>query len=207
MKDNIHFFQKVIKDFLWRYPTGTIVNMGNPLKTIYQEVKNGKIKWYELDLPGEFEQKAKTDDGRIFIQSTILIDDWPEQIGSQETILFVAEGIFSYCAEKKVRSMFSHLCAVFPSFELLFNVISPLGIRIWNHVIRKTGMNEPFTRWGLRNPGKVIKWNARFNPLGIYRVYLLPDSPGKINNLLLRIFCQWRIFHLRVRYNYRKLKA
>jgi O-methyltransferase involved in polyketide biosynthesis len=211
VKDNIFYFDKIIKDFLWRFPCGTIVNMGNIIANTYEEAERPGITWYELDLPEEFGPKNMLcDDGRILIRSTILDDDWFDRIGYQERILFVAEGIFSCCAEKNVRALISRMCSHFPSFELLFNGISPTGMKTWNYVIQKSGGSGPPIKWGITGSGQVLRWNTRFRLLGNYRVYRMDsfhlNSPGRMNYLLLKIFGSWRLFHIRVRYNYKHLR-
>lgn len=211
MKDNDLCFTRIIKDFVWRYPYGTVVNIGFPIEGVFGEVKKEKVRWYELDLPCEFSQKGRKDDGRICISSTILRDDWYLEIGCNENILFVAEGIFCCYTEKKVKSLLSHLCMHFASFELLFNVISPFGMTTWNYVIQRPGSDEPFIRWGLYRAGRIIGWNPRFRLLGDYSVSTkgMPFSHPRdsIKYLLWKLFCRWRVLHIRVRYNYRNLNA
>jgi hypothetical protein len=211
VRENNYCFEKIVKDFLWRIPGGTIVNMGNIIGNIYEDLDNSNIKWYELDLPDQFDHKSLPDnDGRIFIRSTILDDNWFEQISCQERILFVAEGIFSCCAEKRVRVLISRMCSHFPSFELLFNVVTPTGMKILNFVIQKSGGSGPLIRWSIAGAGKILKWNTRFRLLGNYRVYRMDsshlNSPGRMNYLLLKFFGSWRLFHIRVRYNYKRLR-
>ena len=49
----------VIKEFLEKYPEGTIVNIGCGLDTTFERTDNGKLKWYDLDLPDVIELRSK----------------------------------------------------------------------------------------------------------------------------------------------------
>ena len=41
----------LIRDFLNKHPDATIVNIGCGFDTTFERVDNGRIKWYDLDLP------------------------------------------------------------------------------------------------------------------------------------------------------------
>ena len=49
------YFDKKIKDFIDVCPEATIVNIGCGLDTTFERVDNGKIHWYDLDLPDTIE--------------------------------------------------------------------------------------------------------------------------------------------------------
>ena len=44
-------FDRVIRTFLDRHPSGTVVNIGAGLETGFYRVDNGKCLWVDLDLP------------------------------------------------------------------------------------------------------------------------------------------------------------
>jgi O-methyltransferase involved in polyketide biosynthesis len=208
--NNILCFRRIIKDFLRRCPSGTIVNMGYTLGNLYGEIKNERIKWYELRLPEEQGNKTYTDDGRIFLTSTFLDDDWFDTISHNGNMLFVAERVFAFYDMKSIKALLSRLCNEFPYFEMLFNALSPSGMRAWNYSVRKTFRKEHQVRWGLNRTGKLKKWNPRFRVLGSYRCScdLRPAiHAGNITTLILRYFFRWTVIHIRLRYNYRKMKC
>ncbi len=42
---------RTIRRFLEKHPTATIVNLGCGLDTTFERVDNGRLSWYDLDLP------------------------------------------------------------------------------------------------------------------------------------------------------------
>ncbi|MGZ7160240.1 MAG: class I SAM-dependent methyltransferase [Methanobacterium sp.] len=44
---------KATKDFIEKYPTAVIINLGCGLDTRFLRVDNDKIHWYDLDLPDQ----------------------------------------------------------------------------------------------------------------------------------------------------------
>lgn len=207
MRTNSYYFERIIKDFLWRYPSGTIVNMGNSLGNTYEDVRTGNFKWYELDLPDGSGRKIENDDGRIYIHSSICNNDWLEMIDKNGNFLFVAEGIFSLFIENRVKELFSQMCMTSLSFEILFNVISPAGMTIMNYLARNSCRNEALIKWGLYRASNVIRWNPRFILIDNYRAYRDNFPYSYSQHWFLKIFCRWRILHLRIRYNYMELTA
>jgi O-methyltransferase involved in polyketide biosynthesis len=45
------YVDEVVKRFLTKYPHGTIVNIGCGLDTTFDRVDNGRLIWYDVDLP------------------------------------------------------------------------------------------------------------------------------------------------------------
>ena len=66
---------QVIDKFLAQYPAGTIVNVGCGLDTTFERVDNGKLRWYDLDLPDVIALRSKfiqESERRTFIASSFL---------------------------------------------------------------------------------------------------------------------------------------
>lgn len=66
---------RMVRSFLTRYPEGTIVNIGCGLDTTFERVDNGKLRWYDLDLPDVIELRSKfvaQSERRKFIAASFL---------------------------------------------------------------------------------------------------------------------------------------
>ncbi len=73
------YCDRVINTFLEKYPKGTIVNIGCGLDTTFERTDNGKMKWYDLDLPDVIELRNKfveENKRRKFISSSFLEKEW-----------------------------------------------------------------------------------------------------------------------------------
>ncbi|MFN2127565.1 MAG: class I SAM-dependent methyltransferase, partial [Anaerolineales bacterium] len=73
------YFDKKIKEFVNVSPEATIVNIGCGLDTTFDRVDNGKIHWYDLDLPDTIELRKKyisETDRRKFIPKSVFDTSW-----------------------------------------------------------------------------------------------------------------------------------
>lgn len=167
---------QVIKKFLASYPEGTIVNVGCGLDTTFERIDNGKLKWYDLDLADVIELRRKfvQENGRRkFIASSFLETEWLDQIEVKGNVLFMAAGVLYYFEENQVRDFIIRLADKFPGSEMLFDVASPIGVRVANKkVVESAGLDErSHLKWGLENKKNIPAWDSRIKLVGTYYYY------------------------------------
>ena len=117
--------------FIRQYPDTSVVNMGAGLCTRFNRVDNGRITWYELDLPEAIEMRRRfftETDRHRFIEGSITDFDWMEQIRGvgNQPVLFIGEGLFMYFEERGVKDVFIEMADHFPGAELLFEINGPI---------------------------------------------------------------------------------
>jgi O-methyltransferase involved in polyketide biosynthesis len=196
---------QVIRQFLSRYPDGTIVNIGCGLDTTFERIDNGKVRWYDLDMPDVINLRRQfiaENDRRKFISSSFLEKDWLDQLEVKGNILFISAGVFYYFNEEQIKKFFILLAGRFPDCELLFDVCTPAGVRIANkQVIKSIGLGEKsFLIWGLKNKKELLTWDPRIkilqeysyfrtlqNGLKMFLIGLVSDMLGMQYMLLLRL--------------------
>lgn len=164
---------RVIRRFLDQYPDGSIVNIGCGLDTTFDRVDNGKLKWYDLDLPDVIELRKKfiqESERRVFITSSFLETDWCDQIEIKSGVFFLAAGVFYYFEPEQIKFFFLQLLDRFPNSELAFDVASDVGVKIANKkVIESSGLDESsYLIWGLKNKKDILAWDSRIELLGTY---------------------------------------
>lgn len=208
-------FDMLIKDYIWRHPSGTIINLGCGLDTSYERLNNASVRWYDLDIPeiiGVRKLFIEQTENRKFVATSFLSGDWFEKITFDDSLLVFASGVMSYHSENTVRRFLSKLSLAFPTFELLFDVLSPAGIRRANRTIRKKGLIKgPFMNWGLDDYRALLDWNPRMKFLGrhflfdrySFRIPLKYFIPVLISDA----FSMHCILHFKVRYDYRRLQS
>jgi O-methyltransferase involved in polyketide biosynthesis len=162
-----------IREFLQRYPEGTIVNIGCGLDTTFDRVDNGKLQWYDLDMPDVIELRRKfiPETGRrIFIASSFLEPGWLKQIKVKGNVLIVSAGVFYYFSEEEIRSFFIRLADSFPGCEVFFDACSSYGLKIANRmVIKSGGLDEKsYLTWPLEKADDLKKWDPRIEILGTH---------------------------------------
>lgn len=198
---------RTIREFLKRHPGATIVNLGCGLDTTFERVDNGRLCWYDLDLPDVVELRRKfvsESDRRRFIASSLLNDAWLRQLPVPEAIFFLAAGVLYYLQESQVKAFLIKLADCFLSSEILFDACSPLGLKVANkRVIEAGGMDEnAFLKWGLRSARDVQSWDSRIAVIAEYPIFRnmkhrfsIREKWGTFLSDLLRIMS---IVHLRL---------
>ena len=184
------FCDQVIKEFLTRYPQGTIVNIGCGLDTTYERIDNGTLKWYDLDLQDVIELRSKfvnENERRKFIVASFLEKEWLENIDVSGNVLFIAAGVFYYFEAATIKEFIIRLIDTYPNSEILFDVSSPLGVKIANRkVVESSGMDEKsHLVWGLENKKDVLSWDDRISIINTYYYYRTPGL-GLRNRVLGR---------------------
>ncbi|MBN1314844.1 MAG: class I SAM-dependent methyltransferase [Anaerolineales bacterium] len=164
---------RVIKAFLSRYPDGTIVNIGCGFDTTFDRIDNGKLTWYDLDLPDVIELRTlffDESDRRRMLSSSFLEKGWLEEIAVKGNVLFMAAGVFYYFQEPEIKDFVLRLIDRYPGSELLFDICSPLGMRVANKkVVESSGLDErSHLTWGLENKKDLLSWDSRIRLIGTY---------------------------------------
>jgi O-methyltransferase involved in polyketide biosynthesis len=153
--------------FIGKHPDATVVNLGAGLCTRFTRVDNGRITWYELDLPQVIELRRKffTETERYrFVKKSIADFSWMEQIQGErnQPILFVGEGLFMYFEEQKVKSVFIEMAKHFPHAELLFEANAPMTVgRAKRHDALSKAETQSEFKWGPASGAVCETWDAR----------------------------------------------
>lgn len=165
-----------IRQFVEQHSAATIVNLGCGLDTTFERVDNGKLRWYDLDLPDVIELRSRyIQQGarRGFIACSVLDDTWIERVEVVGSVLFVAAGVLYYFSESQVKAIFTRLADKFPGGELVFDACSPRGVTLANKkVIRDGGMDDNAQlKWGLGRADEIHEWDPRITIVAEYPIF------------------------------------
>ena len=198
---------RTIREFLKRYPGATFVNLGCGLDTTFERVDNGRLCWYDLDLPDVVELRRKfipESERRRFIASSLLDDAWLRQLPAPEGVLFLAAGVLYYLQESQVKAFLTKLADAFSDSEVVFDACTPLGLKMANkRVIKAGGMDESaILKWPLPRAKEMESWDRRIAVLANYPIFqgmkqglTVREKWGTFLSDLLRIMS---IVHLRL---------
>ncbi len=118
--------------------------MGSGLDTRFERVDNGKVHWFDLDLPEVIEtreQFLKESPRNRFIAKSVFQFSWMDSVAkSKGPHLFISEGVLVYLDPEKVKSLVLELANRFRNSELVFDCMSKLSMRMHNSnkILRKT---------------------------------------------------------------------
>jgi O-methyltransferase involved in polyketide biosynthesis len=173
-------FDRQVRDFLTRHPDAVGVHIGCGLDARFERVDNGRVEWYDLDLPEVIEQRRKFigDEGERYhlLAGSVFDSAWLDKVGvhRQRPFLFLAEGVFMYFEEAQVKSLVLMLRDRFPGAELVFDAFSPFLVRANNlrMAVSKFGVRY---RWGLRRGQELEKWGDPSTSLRAGGIRLLDE--------------------------------
>ena len=90
---------ELVKDFIEKNPDCTVVNIACGLDTRFYRVDNGKITWYNLDLPETIAIRDQIfqESGRVSTIGISALDPaWAKEVRVRGKMLFVIEGLSMY---------------------------------------------------------------------------------------------------------------
>jgi len=192
-------FDDAIKEYIKKYPEATIVNLGAGLDTTFFRVDNGKITWYDLDLPDaiDFRKKVIPETSRCeYIAKSVFDVSWFDDLEYEEGkgIHFIAGGIFHYFEESEIRRLVRSMAERFVDGEMIFDAVSKAGIWLTNRMVKKTGNIGAEVHFGLGNPVKRIsRWSDNIEVTKWYPYWhgVKRDPRWEKSTIFKMNFCDW----------------
>ena len=171
-------FDVALKKYMEKYPEATVVNLGCGLDTTFFRIDNGRIKWFDLDLPNaiEFRKKFITESPRnMYIAKSILDHSWFDDLkfNKDKGIFFIGGGLIYYFKEEEIKDLFIKMAHRFPKGQIIIDTISKIAIRITEKRIKKyikqgkiKSEDVPHWIFNVGNPNKVFpKWSNKIKVL------------------------------------------
>ena len=151
------------RDFLSRHTEAAVVHIGCGLDSRFERVDNGRVEWYDLDLPEVIGLRRKLFGGagpRSHLLASSAFDvNWFAALTRHGgcPLLFIVEGVFQYFAEAQVKLLVVALREHFPGAELIIDAFSPFIVRANNLRMALSKMGARY-RWGLSRGRDVERW-------------------------------------------------
>ncbi len=178
----------MLRQAIASHPDATVINIGAGLDTTFQRVDNGKIFWYDLDLPDSMELRRKLipeSDRNVFIAKSVFDRSWFREIRVRPSkIILMAGGVFVYLPEAELRALFGDLAREFPGCELMFEIYSKLLIWLRKRILRnrkeKSNLRTDFN-WGSQSARKIAKWDKRIRVMEEFPFYSRVRYPSDMD--------------------------
>ncbi len=130
-----------VKEFLRSHPEGTVVEIGSGLNTRFERLDNGRLHWFDLDLPEVVELRRQffTDtERRTTLAASVFDAGWMVTVRqSPGPYFFVAETVFVYLKEQEVKTALAQIAENFSCVNIAFDTISRKAV---------SGGNKDFVR-------------------------------------------------------------
>jgi O-methyltransferase involved in polyketide biosynthesis len=169
-------FDNHVRDFLARNPAAVVVHIGCGLDTRFERVDNGRLEWFDLDMPNVIELRRKLierESERYHVLAASAFEEgWLEEVSRHKpsAFMFLAEGVFPYFEEAQVKALFLRLRDRFPGCELVCDAHTPFVIWADNLQLAFAGVKARL-HWKLKNPRDVEGWGAGFRLLDEWNYY------------------------------------
>ncbi|MFX0174696.1 MAG: class I SAM-dependent methyltransferase [Candidatus Hodarchaeota archaeon] len=194
-------FDIALMKYLEKYPEATVVNLGCGLDTTFSRIDNGKIKWYDLDLPEAIEYRKQfihESSRNIFIAKSVLDYSWFDDIefDQKKGIFFIAGGLIYYFNEEEIKELFIRMTRRYPGGEIIFDALSKLAIWISEKRIKKyvkqgqiKSDEVPHGTLSIGNPNNIFpKWSEKIKLLDWHLGWdRIPPNPAWEKNTLKMI--------------------
>ena len=162
-------YDKFVTDFLKKNPNGIIVNIGCGMDSRFLRIDNGKVMFYDLDIPEIINIKKqffKETPRYKLISSSVLNYKWMEIVSKhKEPFMFMAEGVFMYLNRDDVKSLVLELQNKFPNSELVCEVFNSLYLKqpiksIVNFKMKyELHMGDASFNFGIKKSNEMEQWN------------------------------------------------
>ena len=125
-----------LKQLINDFPDAVIVNLGCGFDNRFSRIDNGKILWFDVDLPDSIETRKKVFPQRnrvTMITGNVLESDWTTNIPKNKKTILIAEGLFMYLTISEIQTAISICKEAFPHATLIAEQNSPILVKHQKH--------------------------------------------------------------------------
>jgi O-methyltransferase involved in polyketide biosynthesis len=151
----------VTQGFLAEHPNAVVLQLGCGLDSRFWRVDDGRVNWYDLDMPAVIELRRQffTGSERYHLIAASVTDmEWMDTVTSGgRPVLVLAEGLLMYLGEADVRRLVLRLHETFPGCRLIADVFSRLTARSATRhpSLKQTGAT---IGWGIDDARELETW-------------------------------------------------
>lgn len=151
-------FDELVKDFINKNPDCTVVNIACGLDTRFYRMDNGRIIWYNVDLPETIEVRDAIyhESGRVSAIGISATDpSWADKVTKRGKMLFIIEGLSMYLTSDENAQMLSIIRDKFDNATVLMECLA------------KKWVNKEHTEKSIQDTGAKFVFGAdTFDDLG-----------------------------------------
>lgn len=190
---------ELVQNYVTEHPNAVVINIACGLDTRFYRVDNGKLRWFNLDLPVTIEVRKKflEETGRVSVLPYSAMDEaWAEEVhktlnaetdldNETRPTLVIIEGLTMYLSKEDVQKIFTIIRKHFTAATVLVETMSPFVVK---HIKEKSieASKAKFT-WGVKNGRILAKELPGFEPVkdvslveGMKKLYPIYGIIGKI---------------------------
>ncbi len=156
-------FRNQLKALLRDHPDALCINLGCGFDDKFSQVDNGKLQWFDVDLPDQIavRRKVYADRERCkMLEGSALDGEWTQQLPKAKMNIIVMEGVLEYFSKEQVRTCLNMLCNSFEHGFLLAELHSPFLEKHGSHHDAVKHTNAKFG-WGTKSAKEYLALEPR----------------------------------------------
>ena len=156
-------FRDVLIKLLKKHPDALCINLGCGFDDKFSQVDNGRLTWFDVDLPDQIAVRRKVYEDRdrcTMLDGSALESDWTAQLPKKDMNIIVMEGVLEYFSKEQVKTCLNMLCNSFGHGYLLAELHSPFLEKHGKHHDAVKHTNATFG-WGTKSGREYLDLEPR----------------------------------------------
>ena len=156
-------FRDVLIKLLKKYPDALCINLGCGFDDKFSQVDNGRLTWFDVDLPDQIAVRRKVYEDRercTMLDGSALEGEWASQLPKNDMNIIVMEGVLEYFSKEQVKTCLNMLCDCFEHGYLLAELHSPFLEKNSKHHDAVKHTNATFG-WGTKSGREYLDLEPR----------------------------------------------
>ncbi|MCR4656528.1 MAG: class I SAM-dependent methyltransferase [Lachnospiraceae bacterium] len=158
-------YREELKRLIGKYPEALCINLGCGFDDKFSQVDNGKITWFDVDLPDQIAVRRKVYKDRercTMIDGSALDGEWTKNLPENDMTIVVMEGVLEYFSKEQVKTCLNMLCDSFPHGYLLAELHSPFLEKHGAHHDAVKNTKATFG-WGTKSGKEYLELESRLS--------------------------------------------
>ncbi|MYN67543.1 MAG: class I SAM-dependent methyltransferase [Acidobacteria bacterium] len=158
-------FDGYVEGFLAAHPEGTVVEIGCGLDTRFDRVDNGRVRWFDLDLPDTMALRRRffeDEPRRTMVDASVLDDAWMDAVAATGgPWMFVAEAVLIYLDAPDAQRAIVNIARRFPGARIAFDSMAARAVDTqYKHDAMRHLTRASWFRWKCDDPREIESWGA-----------------------------------------------
>jgi O-Methyltransferase involved in polyketide biosynthesis len=160
-------YKNELEELIKQYPDALCINLGCGFDDKFVQVDNGKITWFDVDLPDILPVRRKIYQDRdrcVMKEGSALESDWTKDLPKRSTTIVVMEGVLEYFTKEQVATCLKMLCDSFDHGYLLAELHHPIMAKNTKHHDAVKYTDAQF-QWGTKSGMEYLDLEPRLTLL------------------------------------------
>ncbi len=156
-------FADALRALIAEHPDALCINLGCGFDDKFSQVDNGRITWYDVDLPDQIAVRRKVYDDRprcTMLDGDALDGAWTKALPAAEAVIIVMEGVLEYFTKEQTATCLHMLCDSFEHGWLLAEMNSMFIVKHSKQHDAIKNTNATF-KWGTESGEEFVELEPR----------------------------------------------